>query len=264
MIGIFDSGIGGLTVAREVRRQLPDYQLVYFGDTARTPYGNKSNETVIEYAIQDTQFLLDRGAQLIIIACNTASAVAADALKGQFPDVPIFEVVTPAVTAAQRQTKNKQVGVIGTRTTINTDIYRTKLLATDDALKVTSKACPLFVPLAEEGLINDQITKMMAKRYLGPLKRHQIDTLILGCTHYPILRDVIQQKIGRRVTLVDPATPTVTAVRTYLQAHPDLDRSLERNSNHQYYFSDIPAHLQQLTTRWLGETIKPRQHHMQS
>ncbi len=262
MIGIFDSGIGGLTVAKEVHKQLADYQLVYFGDTARTPYGNKSNETVIEYAIQDTQFLLDQGAQLIIIACNTASAVAADAVQQKFPDLPVFEVVSPAVAAARAQTRNKQIGVIGTRTTINSDIYRKKLLADDATLHISSKACPLFVPLAEEGLFTDQVTKIMARRYLAPLKRHQIDTLILGCTHYPILHDVIQQKAGRRVTLIDPATPTVAAIQEYLYAHPELDQSLERGTNHRYYFSDVPSHLHELAARWLGERIEPQLHHI--
>lgn len=263
MIGIFDSGIGGLTVAKEIRTKLPDYQLVYFGDTARTPYGNKSDETVIQYALEDTRFLLDQGAQMIVIACNTASAVASEAVRQQYPDTPVFEVVTPAVDAAVEATQKRRIGVIGTRTTIGTDIYAQKIHAHDTAIQVISKPCPLFVPLAEEGLARDQITKMVARRYFQPLKQQQIDTLILGCTHYPILHDVIQQKIGSRVSLIDPATPTVASIKAFLENNADSDQEITRGTEHKYYFSDLPSHLPQLASRWLGETIDSQLHHIQ-
>lgn len=262
MIGIFDSGIGGLTVVKELRKQLPSYQLAYFGDTARTPYGNKSTDTVIQYAKENTEFLISLGAQIIVIACNTASAVATEALRAAYPQIPFFEVITPAAEAAAGHTKSGRIGVIGTRTTINSDIYQKTIQSHRPKVSVTSKACPLFVPLAEEGWINDQITKITARRYLTTLKRHQIDTLILGCTHYPILRNVIQQKIGKRVFLIDPAVPTVAALHHYLTAHAELERSLPKNSNHQYFFSDIPPHMAELAQRWLGEPVKPLPHHI--
>ncbi|MBI5037606.1 MAG: glutamate racemase [Candidatus Kerfeldbacteria bacterium] len=262
MIGVFDSGIGGLTVVKELRKQLPDYQLAYFGDTARTPYGNKSTDTVIQYAKENTEFLIAQGAQIIVIACNTASAVATESLRAAYPQIPFFEVITPAAEAAARHSTSGHIGVIGTRTTINSDIYQKTIASHRPQASITSKACPLFVPLAEEGWINDQITKITARRYLTPLKRHQIDTLILGCTHYPILRNVIQQKIGKRVFLIDPAVPTVAALRQYLTAHPELEQSLPKNPNHQYYFSDIPSHMAELAQRWLWEPVKPQLHRM--
>ncbi|MFA5134216.1 MAG: glutamate racemase [Patescibacteria group bacterium] len=258
MIGIFDSGIGGLTVAREVLRLLPEYQILYFGDTARTPYGNKSRDTIVRYAVEDTELLLKHGATVVVVACNTASAVAAAELKKRYPTIPIFEVITPAVKRGTEVTRNKRIGVIGTRATIESRIYEDTIKHKKNGYTIVSKACPLFVPLAEEGWEKKPAAKLIAQKYLRPMKNDQIDTLILGCTHYPLLRDVIQQKIGKRVTLVDPAEQTILLLREYLRQHPDTEARLTRSNQHQFLFSDIPPHLTQLIERWLGQPVKPK------
>lgn len=260
MIGIFDSGIGGLTIVREILKQLPDYQITYFGDTARTPYGNKSDETIITYAVQDTEFLLAKGAKIIVVACNTASAVAAQTLKEKFPDTPIFEVITPAVKEAVRITKNKRIGVIGTRATIASKIYEQHITNLKDKFSVTSKPCPLFVPLVEENWANQPVTKMIARKYLYSFRHQQIDTLILGCTHYPLLKDVISQKMGKNVSLVDPAEQTARQLKKYIEENPTIKKQLATSNDHQFYFSDIAPHLTELTARWLGTAIKPLLH----
>jgi len=262
MIGIFDSGIGGLTIVREIFKQLPTYQITYFGDTARTPYGNKSNETIITYALQDTEFLLAKGAKIIVVACNTASAVAAKILKKKFPNTPIFEVITPAVTKSVKTTKNKRIGVIGTRATVASKIYEQQITNLKDKLTVISKPCPLFVSLVEENWADQPITKMIARKYLYSLRHEQIDTLILGCTHYPLLKHVISQKMGKNVALVDPAEQTALQLKTYIEENSSVQKQLTTNNEHQFFFSDIAPHLTELAKRWLGTTIKPQLHHI--
>lgn len=258
MIGIFDSGIGGLTVVKEVFKQLPQYQIIYFGDTARTPYGNKSKELITHYAFEDTDFLLGKGANLIIVACNTVSAVASDELKNKYKDIPIFEVITPAVDKAIKVTQNKRIGVIGTRATINSRIYEDKIKAVKNGFHMTGKACPLFVPLVEEGWSERPETKMIAKKYLHRLKMEQIDTLILGCTHYPLLKDLIRIKMGKKVNLVDPAEETTLNVKLFLEKNPNIEKSLAKNNNHEFYFSDISLNLKQIADKWLGQNIEPK------
>ena len=186
MIGVFDSGIGGLTVVRSLMEELPGYNMIYFGDTARTPYGSKSPETVVRYALENTDFLLKQGAKLIVMACNTASSVAAGRVAENY-DIPIFEVVTPATEKAVKISRTLIIGVIGTRATVKSGIYEQKIVALKPDAKVYSAACPLLVPLVEEGWIKKPETVMIIKKYLHPLKVRQIDTLILGCTHYPLL-----------------------------------------------------------------------------
>ena len=259
MIGIFDSGIGGLTVVKEIIKELPEYELTYFGDTARTPYGNKSNDTIIKYAIQDTEFLMERGAKIIVIACNTASAVASDTLRSRFPDVPIFEVITPAVNQAVKVSQNKRIGVIGTRATVDSHIYEEKIKTLHSDFKIISKACPLFVPLAEENWIDHPVTKVITKRYLNPLQRQQIDTLILGCTHYPLLKKIIQVKIGKKVRLVDPAEQTTIELKKFIHKNSGIEKNLLRGPDHQYFFSDVPPHLKEIAQRWLGQSVQPQE-----
>lgn len=258
MIGIFDSGIGGLTVVKEVFKQLPPYQIIYFGDTARTPYGNKSKELITHYAFEDTNFLLSKGANLIIVACNTVSAVASDELKKKYKDIPIFEVITPAVDKAVKVTQNKRIGVIGTRATINSRIYEDKIKAIKNGFQIFGKACPLFVPLVEEGWAERPETKIIAKKYLFSLKSRQIDTLILGCTHYPLLRNLIHVKMGKRVNLVDPAEETVLNVKKFLAENPATEKNLARNNHHEFYFSDITQNLKNIAASWLGQSIEPK------
>lgn len=255
MIGIFDSGIGGLTVVRALLEQMPGYELAYFGDTARTPYGTKSPATIIDYGTEDTEFLLSKGATIIIIACNTASSVAADALKERFPGVPIFEVVTPAVLKAVSITKTKKVGIIGTRATINSNVYNHKIAEIDPEIKTYGNACPLLVPLVEEGWMKARETKMIVKKCLNPLKRQQIDTLVLGCTHYPLLKDIIQAKAGKRVKIVDSSLEAAAHVKECLRSMPEIDAGLKRGNEHQFYVSDISPAFADIARRFLGRPI---------
>ena len=254
MIGIFDSGVGGLTVARAVMKQNPGYDIVYFGDTAHTPYGTKSPETVISYTINNIEFLLSQGARLIIIACNTASSVVTAAVLEQF-SVPIFEVITPAVDLAVQASKNLHFGIIGTRATVSSGIYEKKILENQPQAKVYSAACPLLVPLVEEGWLNKAETAMIVKKYLQPLKTRQIDTLILGCTHYPLLKKVIQRKIGRRVHLIDSSISVSSSVNAFLAANSELDRQLGQNSHLTLFVSDVTDQFKKIAEMTLKTNI---------
>jgi glutamate racemase len=225
MIGVFDSGIGGLTVARALLDRLPGRDLIYLGDTARTPYGSKSRHTIEKYCLNNSKFLLHRGADIIVIACNTASSYAYDVVKRQF-DVPVFEVIGPGAELAVQRSRTLRIGVIGTRATIASGIYEKRITAIAPEAKVFAVPCPLLVPLVEEGWLNKPETAMIVRKYLSGLKTKQIDTLILGCTHYPVLRDLIRRKIGSRVALVDSADAVAMQVGKLLGApdhasHPD-------------------------------------------
>jgi len=239
MIGIFDSGVGGMTVARAVETLLPDYQIIYYGDLARTPYGSKSQEAIIEYSIDNTKFLLEHGARVIIIACNSAASVASDILRQKFA-VPIFEVITPAVERAITSTHSGSIGIIGTRATIRSGIYDQKINQKAPGYRVFSKACPLLVPLVEEGWINARETKMILRKYLAPLKQKQIDTLVLGCTHYPLLKNLIQHRIGKnRIRLIDSSIEVALTLQKYLSEHPGFDETLQHGGENKYFVSDI-------------------------
>ncbi|MFH1077902.1 MAG: glutamate racemase [Patescibacteria group bacterium] len=247
MIGIFDSGIGGLTVVRELERQAPGVPFIYLGDTARTPYGNKSAETVVRYALEDAAFLVEQGATIIVIACNSASAVATDALRAAYPAIPIFEVIVPAAEDALAATKGR-IGVIGTRATIASGAYERHLAA--KKVEVTAVACPLFVPLVEEGWLEDAETKRIARRYLSPLRNTQVDTLILGCTHYPLLAPVIQRYMGNRVTLVDSGASVVRRVLSSLDATHHTSHATRR-----FFLTDTSARSEEIAARWLGHPV---------
>lgn len=215
-IGVFDSGIGGLTVAREIMRNLPSEKIVYFGDTARVPYGSKSKSTVLRYSRQIIHFLQTEQVKAIVIACNTASAFALDEIQAEL-DIPVLGVIEAGAKVAAKETKNKRVGVIGTVGTIGSGIHAQYLKSLDPEISVYSKACPLFVPLVEEGWRKDDpITIAVAKRYLGELQKENIDTLILGCTHYPLLRSTLGKLLGDSVTLVNPAYETALDLREHL------------------------------------------------
>lgn len=257
MIGVFDSGLGGLTVVKEIFRQLPGYGVVYFGDTARTPYGNKSREVVTRYAIEDAEFLRRHGAQVIVVACNTASALAVDELRRRVK-LPIFEVVTPAVAKAAAL-GSRRVGVIGTRGTIRSGIYSRKMRRVAPGVKVIGQACPLFVPLVEEGWLRRPETLKIAKSYLKKLRWPKVQALVLGCTHYPFLKPLIRRLLGRRVALVDPAKETVTVLKKYLSAHPELDRRLRRNRRCRFFVSDLTGQFRELAAAWLGQKISLKQ-----
>ena len=254
MIGIFDSGVGGLTVARAIMQQIPGYDIVYFGDTARTPYGTKSSETVIGYTISNIEFLLSRGAKLIVIACNTASSVATAPVLKQF-SVPIFEVITPAVELAVQASKNLNFGIMGTRATITSGIYETKIIENQPQARIYSVACPLLVPLVEEGWLDKAETAMIVKKYLQPLKTRQIDTLILGCTHYPLLKNVIQRKIGKRVHLIDSSISVSNSVKAFLAANRQIDRRLGRNDRLTLFVSDVTDQFKKIAEMTLKTKI---------
>lgn len=238
MIGIFDSGIGGLTVAGAVTRAFPDLDIAYFGDTARTPYGSKSPETVIRYSRENTRFLMDLGARIIVVACNTASSVATAALREEFP-LPVFEVITPAVDMALAAPKVKSIGVIGTRATIGSGVYERQIKERQPKASVFSQACPLIVPLVEEGWLTRPETRSIVKKYLHPLKTRQVDTLILGCTHYPVIKDVIARKIGKRVRVIDSSEAVVASLARHFEENPGVKDGLARGGRVSLYVSDI-------------------------
>ncbi len=256
MIGLFDSGIGGLTVAKAIMDMMPDYDLIYFGDTARTPYGNKSPETVVKYALQNTRFLLDKGATIIVIACNTASSTAIDAITAKFKGLPVFEVITPAVEDAIAATRNNRIGVIGTRATIASGIYEKKIKEQAPDAKVFSAACPLLVPLVEEDWIRKPETRMIVKKYLLPLKTRQVDTLILGCTHYPVLSDIIQAKIGKRVAVIDSSKSTAARLKKAIEEDPDLTARLTKNKSARFYVSDITPQFEKTAQKIIKKRLK--------
>jgi glutamate racemase len=235
-IGVFDSGVGGLTVVKEIMRQIPGESIIYFGDTARLPYGSKSKETIITYTRQIIRFLMGKDVKAIVIACNTASAFALETIKAEI-DIPVIGVVKPGAKVAAETTKNGKIGVIGTEGTIQSGIYNEILSKTNPQVQVFGKACPLFVPLVEEGLIDDPITMEMVRRYIGELTSQDIDTLVLGCTHYPLLRKTIRKIVGDQIELVNPAYETAITLKEVL-----LEEGLENNetldTNHKFFVSD--------------------------
>ncbi|MFP4226905.1 MAG: glutamate racemase [Desulfobacterales bacterium] len=254
MIGIFDSGIGGLTVVRAVMDQLPGYDIVYFGDTARTPYGNKSSRTVVDYSLQNTRFLLDQGANLVVMACNTASSVATETVNAQF-DLPIYEVITPAVNQSLEMSKKKAIGVIGTRATISSGIYERKIHEKAPDARVYSSPCPLLVPLVEEGWLKKPETRMIVKKYLHPLKVRQIDTLILGCTHYPLLKSIIAHKIGKKVAILDSSMALAREIRSFLDERPEIDQTLSKTGNNRFFVSDITPQFEKTARAVIKQNI---------
>ncbi len=232
MIGVFDSGIGGLTVVRALLDRVPHHDITYLGDTARTPYGSKSPATIIRYSLNNTDFLLRQGAKLIVIACNTVSSYAFEAVRSHF-HLPVFEVIGPGAQLAASRSRFLRIGVIGTRATVASGVYEKKIKALHPQAQVFANACPLLVPLVEEGWVCKPETHMIVRKYLHPLKTKKIDTLILGCTHYPVLRDAIQRKMGRQVALVDSAEAVAEQVGAYLDLNgtgelkPSYDRQLK-------------------------------------
>ncbi len=238
-IGIFDSGVGGLTVFREVSRLLPGEDIVYFGDTARVPYGTKSRTTITRFSLENAVFLLRFGVKLIIVACNTSSSLALPQLKRRFP-IPVIGVIEPGARAALECTRNLRIGVIGTPSTIGSGVYERVLKKMNPSAKVFSRACPLFVALVEEGWLRHRVSHEVAGEYLRPLKRAGVDTLILGCTHYPLLKPVLQRIMGKKVTLVDSAGETARIACRLLEEKKIL---AERKADHVYRFfvSDEPA-----------------------
>lgn len=257
-IGVFDSGIGGLTVLKEIIRLLPDENTIYLGDTAHLPYGTKSEETVIKYSTENTRFLLQYDIKLLVVACNTASAVSLPVLGKEF-SIPMIGVIGAGARAAVKATKNHRVGIIGTDTTVRSSAYTKAIKAINPDIYTIGKPCPLFVPLVEEGWTDDDITVSVAERYLTPLKNEGIDTLVLGCTHYPLLKRVIQKVMGDGVKLIDSAEETALEVKEVLErikreqnySHPLMGGLPSRR----YFVTDISPRFEEQGSRFLEMKI---------
>jgi glutamate racemase len=255
-IGVFDSGIGGLTVVREIASRLPAESIVYFGDTARVPYGPKSPETVRRYAGEAAAFLLSRGVKAIVVACNTATAAAAADLAAEL-DVPVLGVIEPgarAAVAASRSGRTGRIGVIGTVGTINSGAYDLAVRRLLPGARVYAQSCPLFVPLAEEGLIEGEAARLIAEGYLAPLRALDVDVLVLGCTHYPLLRPLIAGIMGPAVTLVDSGAETAAELHRILEAR-NLLRREATPPTHTFVASDAPVRFREIASRFLGRVV---------
>lgn len=252
-IGVFDSGIGGLTVVRQLVDLLPNENIVYFGDTARVPYGNKSAEVIREYAVQDANFLISKGVKLIVIACNTASALAMDAVEAH-STVPTISVIEPTAAEAMRHAGALGVGVIGTLSTIGSSAYSNALRAIDGDAKIMTQACPLFVPLAEEGMFDHEVTELIGREYLCRFSG-KIDVMILGCTHYPLLRNTISKILGDEVELVDAGEATSRAVLESLSASGMLNKQTAR-PRYEFYVSDFPQKFNEIAESFLGRKLE--------
>lgn len=256
-VGVFDSGVGGLTVAREIMRQLPNENLVYFGDTARVPYGSKSKDNIIRYSRQIIHFLKTKEVKAIVIACNTASALALDVVQKE-EDIPIIGVIAPGARAAVQETKNKKVGVIGTEATVQSRMYSKVMKAMDPDVTVIGKACPLFVPLVEEGFAKHHVTGEIIDFYLASMKKQEdIDTLILGCTHYPLLRSRIMEYMGEKIHLVNPAYETAMDLKALLEEMDMANDTQEKeHASYSFYVSDAADKFKQFANSILPYDIE--------
>lgn len=254
-IGMFDSGVGGLTVMQQIVYTLPKENIVYFGDTARLPYGEKSRETIIRYAIENTIFLMEQGIKILVIPCNTASSYAIEKLQQIF-NIPILGVIDPGVKKVIQTTKNGRIGILGTRGTINSGIYQKKINESMPDIEVHAMACPLLAPLVEERFLEHPATSMIVKEYLAPLKNQKVDTILLACTHYPLIQHLIQNEMGQEVKIVDSATTCAESVVAALDDY-QLHTSLEKQGTHKYFVSDDPEKFQKLGTAFLGMPIHP-------
>jgi glutamate racemase len=252
-IGVFDSGIGGLTVVQALMKRLPHENIVYFGDTARVPYGPKSPQVVREYSAQDTDFLVSHHVKMIVVACNTVSSVALDVVQ-KHARVPVVGVILPGARAAVGVTKKKSIGVIGTVGTIMSKAYTNAIRQLDASITVVGQACPLFVPFAEEGWIDHKATELVAREYLFPLKLQKIDTLVLGCTHYPILKDVIGKVFDGCVELIDSGEAAASEVAELLDS-TDLRNESTEKANIRFFVSDIPHKFAEVGERFLGQKL---------
>ena len=251
---MFDSGVGGLTVVKEIFRILPSEKVIYFGDTARCPYGPRSKRIVQEFSIQNVNFLLSLGVKLVVVACNTSSAFALSRLKRDF-HIPLIGVIEPGSRAAVKSTRNGRVGVIGTQGTIASHSYEKAIKGIDKKVSIFSYPCPLFVSLAEEGFLDRKATHLIAQDYLRPLKKDKIDTLILGCTHYPLLKKVIAQEMGKGVSLINSAEEAAKELKNSLRKK-GLLRNLTITPKHGFFVSDQPGKFIQIGERFLGKKIR--------
>ncbi len=262
MIGVIDSGFGGLSVLKGLLDELPEYDYVYLGDSARAPYGPHSRETITRFSEQIVEFLFDRGVSLIIVACNTISGLSLRHLQNKYivdaglkEKKNILGVIWPFSEEAARVTKNKRIGVVGTKGTIKSGSYETELLKLDSDIEVVPMACPLLVPFIEEGWHTKPEARMVLKKYLRPLKSHQIDTLILGCTHYPLMMKDFQKYMGKKVHLVGDGTVVAKSLKDYLERHPDIEKGLSKDSDRAFMTTDDPEKFKEMGEKFLGHTI---------
>ena len=251
-IGVFDSGIGGLTVVKEVLKELPSENIIYLGDTARIPYGTRSKEVIKKFALELTSFLLKRKVKFLVVACNTISSTCLDAIKQMSP-VPVLGVIKSAAKEAAGKTKTNVIVIIGTEAPISSKSYEKEIKRINPKAKIITRACPLFVSLAEEGLINGEATKLIAEEYLKIFKKSNVDTLILGCTHFPILKKVIQRVVGENVLLIDTAHPTALRLKEILTKENLLNG--KTNVKHEFYVTDAPDRVYKVAATFLGSTL---------
>jgi glutamate racemase len=250
---MFDSGVGGLTVLREMMGLLPNEKMIYFGDTARIPYGEKSAEIIVRYSLENAIFLMEKKIKILVIACNTASAYALEKVQQIF-NIPVIGVIKPAVERLVKVTKNQRVAVLGTRGTIHSGVYQKEIKEKLPHVDLKAIACPLFVPLVEERFLSHQATKIVIEEYLRPLKGQGIDTILLGCTHYPLLKEMIQEEVGMNTTIIDSASSCAEKVRELLALHA-LSSPVPHENNCHYYVSDDPEKFRRLGSEFLGKAI---------
>lgn len=260
MIGVFDSGYGGLTIFKEIIKKLPGYDYIYLGDNFRAPYGNRSQEAIYNFTHQAVEYLFNQGCELVILACNTASAeslrkLQQNYLPKKFPDRRILGVIRPMAEAAVNISRYRKIGVVGTRATIESQSFINELKEQDQGARVFQRACPLLVPLIEEGWLKKPETRMILKKYLHPLKNFQIDTLLLGCTHYILLIKEFQRIIGRRVQVPNPGEIVSSSLVDYLARHPELEKKLSKNKKIQYLTTDCPERFSEQAKLFLGRAI---------
>lgn len=252
-IGVFDSGLGGLTTVKQIMKSLPNESIIYFGDTARVPYGTRSSDTILKYTRNDIRFLNSFGVKIIVIACGTASSVSLPGVKSEF-DVPIVGVVDTAVYAAVRTTKNNKIGIIGTPGTIKSKSYETRIKEYDSEIETYAKACPLFVPLVENGHFDTEVSKLVIEEYLAEIKKAGVDTLILGCTHYPLLKDAIGRYMGEDVTLIDAGAEVAKYLKKRFDTE-DLHDSNKDDAQYRFYVSDNIESFEELGSTFLETQI---------
>lgn len=253
-IGVFDSGIGGLTVVRALMERLPLESIVYFGDSARVPYGIKSVATIGHFTAQITEFLLQQDVKMLIVACNTMAAVAADVVRGLAGDIPVLDVIEAGAQAAVAGSRGRGIGVIGTPTTINSNAYARRIHALDPDARVFSQACPLFVPLVEEGWLDHPVTRLTAQEYLRPVLAEEVDSLVLGCTHYPLLKPLLREVVGGGVRLVDSAITTAEMAAARLQAL-GIANADPGPAAYRFVVTDVPLRFQTIGERFLGRSL---------
>ena len=252
-IGIFDSGIGGLTVLRQMMRAMPCESFVYLGDTARVPYGEKSSETIVRYSIENSIFLVERNIKLLVVACNTASACSLERLRALFR-VPVVGVIEPAVEKACLVTRNQKIAILGTKGTIRTGVYQKEIQKRLPDARIFSIACPLFVPFIEEGLIDHPALSLIAQEYLSQIEREGVDTVVLGCTHYPFIYPLLQKMLGPNVVIIDSAHATAEAIASQLQCRSAVDTA-ELPPKYEFFVSDDPLRFQLVGEKFLGTPI---------